>query len=299
MTDEEFGNKVGDLPPEWTTTPEQRKAAQAGVDNTDTTVGKTQDPESKNQREHSFADLMVQLESSGYDQEKLSEIVRPENVIGHGGNADVYAIPGVEKYVMRIVRAAGGEINGQIQEVQDDFPEYNIGQAVAGIPEAGVYFLRRQPGVPAGVPYGEIRRASGEASDKVYEDHLRNAASMPQEAYDDFIKMLSVINERGYQFDPSKANNVLLDLEAGKFNVVDINKKLEGSTYQNSISELVITLMDNAYSWKYKGSGPVENYRRVILEKCTEAARKAGQTLPTKGKNSSLDFSFKLAGMER
>ena len=205
------------------------------------------------------------------------DICTDKNLIGHGGNANVYKIPSVEKYVLKVAHARkkGVEAAGELKEIKDVFPEFNVGQAVAEIAEDGVYFLRRQKGISAGVPYGEIR-SKRENSDPIYEEHLKRAAEMPQSAYDEFARMLLVINERDRQFDPSKANNVLVDVESGKFNLVDINQRGENSTYKNGLGDMVITLMDNAYAWRYKGQAPLEIYRKMILDKCIEAGKKVG-----------------------
>ncbi len=197
---------------------------------------------------------------------------------------------------MRHNKAKSG--GGKIEEVRGELPEFNVGQAVAKVSGAEIYFLKKQKGIPAGVPHGKIRR-EGKNSDPIYEDHLKRAAEMPQSAYDEFAKILVAINARGYNFDPSKASNVLLDVESGKFNLVDINKRNENSVYKNEMADMVITLMDNSYAWKYNGSAPVDAYRKIILDKCIEAGKKVGLHLPEAGKNSSLDYSFKLAGQER
>lgn len=249
--------------------------------------------------EYSFSDLLAELEKVCFDKDKILDICTEDNLIGHGGNADVYKIPNVEKYVLRVLRRAKAKGEGsEIEEVKDEFSEFNVGQAVAKISDAEIYFLKKQKGIPAGVPHGRIRR-EGKNSDPIYEEHLKRAAEMPQSAYDEFAKILVAINVRGYNFDPSKANNVLLDVENGKFNLVDVNKRNENSTYENEMADMVITLMDNSYAWRYKGSAPLESYRKVILDKCIEAGKKVGLHLPEAGKNSSLDYSFKLAGQER
>lgn len=251
-------------------------------------------------RDHSFGDLLSELDKAGYDKKRILGIGTDANLIGHGGSADVYKIPGVDKYVLRAIRGRkkGDEITGELKEVEDVFPELNIGQAVGKIAEEGIYFLRMQKGIPAGVPHGAIRR-KGENSDPIYEDHLKRASEMPQSAYDEFARMLLVINERDYQFDPSKANNVLIDVDSGKFNLVDINPRGKDSTYKNSMADMAITLMDNSYAWRYKGHTPLETYRKIILDKCIEAGQKVGWQIPALGENSSLDYSFKLAGQER
>ena len=249
--------------------------------------------------EHSFLDLLAELEKAGFDKNNVLDICVEENHIGHGGNADVYKIPNVDNYVIRIVRGKRDkEIDEEkIEEVTDEFPEINVGQAVAKLSER-ISFLKKQNGIPAGAPAGRLRRES-EIADSTYEKHLKLAAEMPQSAYDEFARTLILVNERDYQFDPSKANNVLIDPQTGTFNLVDINKRSTNSTYKNEIADMVVTLMDNSYDYQYKGSAPLEAYRKTILEKCIEAGKKVGFSVPEPGQNPSLDYSFKLAGLER
>ncbi len=249
--------------------------------------------------EHSFSDLLAELEKAGFDKDKILDICVEENIIGHGGNATVYKIPNVHNYVMRVVQWNKDKKidEDKIEEVKDEFPEINVGQAVAKVAER-IYFLKKQNGIPAGAPAGKLR-SENKIADPTYEEHLKMAAEMPQSAYDEFARTLMIVNARDHQFDPSKANNVLIDAQSGKFNLVDINKRRANSTYKNDIGDMVITLMDNSYAYRYKGSAPLEAYRKAILEKCIEAGKNASSPIPEAGQNSSLDYSFKLAGLER
>lgn len=253
-----------------------------------------------NKPEHSFEDLTVELNKAGLDKTNLLSSCTPENFLGQGGNAEVYTISGVEKYVLKISnsRRKDTPISGEIIKVDDKFPEFNIGQAVGEVTGEGILLLRKQAGIPAGVPYGEIRK-NQEKGDLAYEEHLKRASEMPQAAYDEFAKMLLIINERNHKFDPSKASNILVDVEANRFNMVDINENESNSNYQNNVGELVVVLMDNSYAWKYKGNIPLDNYRKIILEKCIEAGKRVGWEVPAVGISSSLDYSFKLAGESR
>ncbi len=297
MGEELSSPKYGELSPEWIMTPEEKEEASL--------VSKEQSLDTTGSQEiaatdHSFENLLSELDKAGCDKDRLLEICKPENLIGRGGNADVYNIPGVDRYVLRVNRSKKKEeTNGEISKIVDAFPEFNIGQAVAEIQECGMSFLRRQDGIPASVPCGELRRDGGEEADSIYQEHLKNVAEMPQEAFDEFAHLLIVINDRGYQFDPSKVNNVLVDAENERFNLVDVNKRSETSTYRNGVADMAVTLIDNAYAGRYKGLLAPEHYRRMILEKCIEAANKTGLKIPGNGENSSLDYSFKLAGIER
>lgn len=253
-----------------------------------------------NKPEHSFADLTAELNKAGLDKTNLLDSCSLENFLGQGGNAEVYSIPGVEKYVLKIsnYRRKDASISGEITKVDDKFPEFNIGQAVGEVAGEGILLLRKQAGIPAGVPHGEIRK-NQEKGDLAYEEHLKRTSEMPQVAYDEFARMLLIINARDHKFDPSKSSNVLVDTDIQRFNMVDINESEPNSNYQNNAGELAVVLMDNSYAWQYKGNVPLDNYRKIILEKCIEAGKKVGWEVPAVGVNPSLDYSFKLAGEPR
>lgn len=250
---------------------------------------------------YSVGNLLSDLNRVGIDRKRLSDVFTKENHLGHGGNAEVYAIPGVEQYVIKVANSinSGHEVMGEIEDLADIFPEHNFGQAIARVSGEPIYFLKKQFGIPAGVPYGEIRRAKGEAADRMYEEHLRRTAAMPQSAYDELLRDLMIINERDCKFDPSKASNVLVDFENERFNVLDIERRRKDSEYTNSAADMVIVLMDNAYAYQYKGTVDLTLYRKIILDKCLEAGKKFGWQIPAKGVNASFDHSFTLAGQER
>jgi hypothetical protein len=255
-------------------------------------------------KDHSFEDLLSELNKVGLKKDNILDVCVEENLIGRGGNANVYNIPGVEKYVLRRVLRVFSQnqdrddVAGEISKVEDPFPELNVGQPVAELVGKNLFFLKRQYGIPAGVPYGDIRNKGGELADSLYEEHLKRAADMPQSAYDEVIRLFLFLNEHGYHFDPSKANNLLIDTQNEKFNLVDVGKGAKNSV-NNNPSYLICVLMDNSYTWKYKGNAPVKVYRKTILDKCIRAAEKIEWQIPPVGKNSTLDYSFQLAGQER
>lgn len=122
---------------------------------------------------------------------------------------------------------------------------------------------------------------------------------MSQSAYDSLAHLFVFLNQHRLNFDPSKANNILIDTAGQRFNVVDLSDTVDGHQPNNNVGYMVISLMDNAYAWRVKDADMemrLIGLRKTILLKCLEAARKAG--LPFSKEDSSLEYSFKLAGME-
>lgn len=248
-----------------------------------------------------LADFKAKLVELGITNEQtlLQKSSTTENLLGSGGNASVFAIPGLEGYVLRVPHGVFSENQlAAIEPVEDKFPEMNLGQAVASMGTFTV--LKEQRGIPGGVPTGEIRKRGGEEAELVYQYWLEKAASMPQDAYDSLAQLFAFLREHRLNFDPSKANNILLDLDKQVFNVVDLNPTDVGREPVNNLNYMVIPLMDNGYAWQVKNperEAGLTELRKEILLKSYEAAKKAGLPVPPED-DSSLEYSFKLAGME-
>ncbi len=214
--------------------------------------------------------------------------------IGRGGNAVVYDIADTD-FVLRVPNAVK-TIDDSFTAVKDIVPGLSVGQAVFTNKD-GVSVLRKQKGVPAGLA---LPSKDTKADVLEYAEKVKLAASMPQSAFDDFAETLRKLNESDQMFDPSKSNNVLIDKDGGRFNVVDVNPK-SGSKYRSGLDDMLVPLMGNTFAYKYLDAlksgiatedlkGPwAEIYRKAKL-----AATKNG--LDTKH-GSSGEYSRQLAGI--
>jgi predicted nucleic acid-binding Zn ribbon protein len=63
--------------------------------------------------EYTFSDLLAELEGAGFDKDKILDICTEENIVGHGGNADVYKIPNVEKICFESCQMEKGRERGR------------------------------------------------------------------------------------------------------------------------------------------------------------------------------------------
>lgn len=216
-------------------------------------------------------------------------------VIGRGGNANVYEIPGTE-YVLRVLKNRTAKEITKLEPVEDGLKDVSVGQAV--LEGDGVQVLRRQRGETAGLSssdtkYTKDTTPEGQSkNDSAYERATKMAADMPQSAYDQWAAELATVAKRGYNFDPSKSNNLLIDSEAGRFNMVDVNKSK--TPYKAGLSDMLVVLMGNTYGYKYKGRN-LEAERQAIYRKSLEAAQKAGLPLEL---GSSGKYSLELAGID-
>ncbi|MCC7527165.1 MAG: hypothetical protein IT342_01510 [Candidatus Melainabacteria bacterium] len=242
-----------------------------------------------------FEALQAQLAKAGLAEEAIAAAAKSETYLGRGGNATVYEIPGVKDFVLRVPGPPGKGVQnaGKLESVPDIFPEGNVGQAVAKVGNSTI--LKVQEGVPAGGPLGRDARAMGEtAARKIYGDSIERTADMPQSAYDQFAQRLLNLDKKGLQFDPSKANNVLVDKPGGNFNLVDITPRNPNSTYRHSLSDMVVTLMDNGFINSIADRGkPWQAQYQTIISKAVSAAERTGLPLDLNG--SSLRYSFQLA----
>ena len=244
--------------------------------------------------------LKIEEIGLGKPEDLVNRSATSENLVGSGGNGSVFSIPGMEGYVLRVpnVRTDMDTSIVVLESVEDKFSELNLGQAVAKLGICKI--LKEQKGIPAGVPYGEIRRSGGREAEQIYSYALEAAASMPQSAYDNLAELFAFLNKQRLSFDPSKANNLLIDQDAQRFNVVDLNPTPEGRDPNNNFSYMVIAQMDNAYSHRVDDlrlEPKLVAFRKTILLKAFEAAIKAKLPIPELD-DSSLEYSFTLSGMD-
>lgn len=109
----------------------------------------------------SFQTRMTELGING-SEDLVNRSSVTENLLGSGGNASVFSIPGLEGYCLRVPNGRFGADTSiePLKPIEDRFPDINLGQAVASL--GGSLLLKEQKGIPAGVPYGEMRKIGGE-----------------------------------------------------------------------------------------------------------------------------------------
>lgn len=236
-----------------------------------------------------YAGLLSSL--GGEDPASLIRRLMKGEPMGRGGNADVWSVPGTQ-FVVRVLRGKPEELEdsmrlASLQRVDDDHGGMNIGQAVASMGPK-VSFLRLQSGNPAGFkPRGDREGDAALAANiKSFKDRLREAASMPQSAYDTLMEEIRSLHERGYKVDPSKSNNLLIDPAAGRFNLVDVAK----GDYLATPGAVLSMLMHNfQFNKQLKGDEEAKAYARSIIGKLSKHGLD-----PSDG---GVSYSMQLAGM--
>jgi len=256
--------------------------------------------------ESEVPEVVGSLKAGGYDHPQ-SLIERRGKEIGRGGNATVFEIPSVKDYLLRVENKALRAINRKmtddlllnVQILNDVFEGRNYGQRVISL-HPNIQILKRQEGTPAGVPSRSFlwRQKDGPAVE-MYEANLMRSAQMPQETYNQLINDLIYINNLGFNFDPSKTNNLLVDEKSQTFNLVDLNP----GSYQNRMDDILGVLMDSVSAHNESlGANFIDFQKlvpsyRMILEKTLLAAQHQG--FNTSQENwDNMHYAFRLAGLE-
>jgi hypothetical protein len=197
----------------------------------------------------------------------LDDLMRPPvEMIGEGSFAEVYktAIPGV---VVRIPHYATQL--GPVEAWKDDFSDLsNLGYPIARMGD--VVFLKEVNGIRAGI------RHKLPASEQEVAKHYEFIAKMSESAYENFVRTIKVINNRGYRWEGSPYN-LMIDQENGQFNVVDISK----TDQTNSVLSLIEAVTDiTVLRERYDRYQSLPDLHRIIVKKILKAAVKADFPLP-------------------
>ncbi|MBL8013065.1 MAG: LOG family protein, partial [Candidatus Omnitrophica bacterium] len=98
--------------------------------------------------------------------------------------------------------------------------------------------------------------------------HYEKILNINISAYERLIETISLLNERGYHWEPS-ARNILADFDNDEFNVVDVN-----SFGSNSLHQIIEALIDyEKYWYLYTGNSRLRDLHRKIALKLLAAAR--------------------------
>jgi hypothetical protein len=237
---------------------------------------------------------LVYAQRFAADPQARRAVQDPALLVGKGGNASVYALPGEPDLVIRVEDGRWSTPTTDLTPRAEPNPlgDTNVGQALART--GNITILLRQYGFPAGMTRSEPA-FKGLDRDEIYVDRIRAAAAMPQSAYDQVARDLLRANAVGLQWDPSKSNNILIDPDHGRFGLVDLSP--QQGTYASTAAEVVACLVGNTHAYAAPQTEvPLRPYRKLIIQKMMQAADSTGlpRTFPN---DSSFAYSLKLAGL--
>lgn len=234
--------------------------------------------------EENFDTFQQYLQQSGMTFPQLLQQLQASKPDGSGGNADFYKIPGTE-FGIRVIRRGWDlttdEDPQELTAAHDPFDGENYGQPVAHYGK-NIQVLRLQSGSPAGMPfrYNKPGGVGTEAGVQKFRQQILAAAQMPLEEYERLMRSIIELNNKGYVVDTSKSGNMLIDAERGRFNLVDLNRRSEKSSYRNSADEIPMMLIHNyEFNAHLKNDPAMRQAARQIIQKSQAAAQSTGLSM--------------------
>ena len=193
----------------------------------------------------SYDDVVSQMHQKGLDEASLLAFKTRSNFINQGTFHEVYRMPDLPNYVLRVPRpfAQPVELRAEnIVPVEDFAPDLNLGQAVAKVGNAEI--VKAVPGEPYGTRrIDDIGSLTEEQLARYNAERASLAAGLPQEAYDDFAKLLVEAGHKGYEFDHIHPDNVLIDSENSQLHPIDFGF-FAGAVHEHSLTDIVFPLMN-------------------------------------------------------
>ena len=243
-----------------------------------------------------FANWMRENEFCLHD---IQRMICDENLIGAGNYSTVFSIPECDEYVLKVsnydvdsIKTA--DLSQARLKINDEELGINIGQKVAAIEIPTIFpmpmeiqVLKKQAGESVGVQPPETIKEN----EKSYEDYSRKEkyertihklAQLPVESYEQLLSDFVEADRLGYVFDYLNSNNLLVDEENKKINLIDMEKyglagNLSGLLYSLTNAQYYRTYCDKYYM-------PVSEAQREqatndtieIIKKFTLAMKKQG-----------------------
>lgn len=171
------------------------------------------------------ADFITQLNQNGIKSpaDLVSRFCSSENMIGEGKNANIFLIPGIENYALRVPkRLSKVAFDRGTTEVLDPLPDLNLGQPVLKINSS--FLIKR---VNNALPF-KVTREGLELYGKVSREQpgLTVAGQeIKDEALFYLCKVISMANQEGLFIDHQNPGNVLYNRSTGLFIPIDLRQR--------------------------------------------------------------------------
>lgn len=224
-----------------------------------------------------FELFLTQMKKS-YPQEKIMDVLLnsavPQNFLGSGRCAKVYEIPNVKDFVVRILHDTTPESFSkyEIKMVEDEFPNRNFGQKIADNGN-GITILKRVLGKAQGFP-----NPSEKDNDNLFlVDHARavlsqitEMANFPQESFEEFALKVKEINKSPkYILDCLNPNNLLVDKENKRFNIVDLSERAKFTTLlgcKQDSGDMISLLLNIPFHRKVYDVLPTQAEKELLIK---------------------------------
>lgn len=196
----------------------------------------------------------------------LSAIKDKNNFIGAGFNADVYSIPGVENYLIRIVRKDFDPKsiieNEMIPEPQNELAP-NFGQYIA-TNNRGLYITKKVFGESNSFPdWSNVITNLENGANLTPKDaefmfnKIRVLSNFPQKSFDDLAKNIQDLNKyTDCEIDIINPNNLIVDNKKKTISIIDLwyQHSENGSKAPfNGVDSMINLMLDPlTYNYVYK-----------------------------------------------
>lgn len=210
----------------------------------------------------SFEDFMMRFNKLNISaSEFINQTIKHDSFIGNGNFSYVYNFPekfDVKDFVLKTKRMLIKipPLGTQIEQIADKSPLINIGQTIAGISK-DFSILKKVEGIET-IPSHFAEKSYSEIKQK-YIENIKIIATMPQEAFDNYVKKVKILNENLIALDNIGLGNLLVDAKNLSFNPIDTESS--SIFYYQTMDILLRQLVGDAKEYVYKPQ-ELENYNK-------------------------------------
>lgn len=184
-----------------------------------------------------YADFLNKLHKA-YKNKSLKNVIfstikNDENYIGSGFSADVYSIPKVDDYLIRLERkhfTPQSLIDNQIVPQRQNELAPNFGQYIA-TNNHGLFITKKVSGESHSLPnWSELIKGLEQGTTeltyknaKFIFDKVVNLSQFPQKSFDDLAKNIQSLNKyTDCEIDIMNPNNLIVDQNSKTINIIDL-----------------------------------------------------------------------------
>lgn len=165
----------------------------------------------------------------------LQKFITQENCIGEGGSGNVFKIPQIQDYVIKIMNRASkiDFVNETIINTKDIAPTKNFGQPIAKSISGFIEILKPVIGENNTIPNYIQKNINPslitDADTKMFLKKMNIKASFPLQSYIQMCEDVKYINLNleDFKFDHFNCSNLLIDNVRQRFNIIDLAKNQE------------------------------------------------------------------------
>ncbi|MCB9800666.1 MAG: hypothetical protein H6773_00625 [Pseudomonadales bacterium] len=211
----------------------------------------------------------------GVEDKKIPEFcsLTLGQLIGRGGNCNVYEIKGYPDLVIRVFRSTWEGNMPMITELKLALDQVPEGVNTPKIVKVGF--------MPDGKAASIMERAVGQEIHNGHDNYetwskkIKLIASVPEEHFRKLVSDIQILFNNGLSIDPSKPDNIFYD-EALGFTFIDLSPKNQD---EESPHSLVRCMLNTAALYGRKVRGNLNNEDRKNIEAIIEKMAKVGHLL--------------------